>query len=239
MKRKLTWIIAATGLLAVGLSGCAGAEGKVDAKPAPGSPDLESVVTIFKDLPLAGHELVPFNEDESSQLRQQIDSAGDLVRIPENKDRVRFEPSGSGCPKMMQDSFNLPLLHWPSLAAQADGQAAAQLFLAPSAKAAQDFDKKLDAIVPTCDEVTVTAPTGTVKMSLSPLDPFEGCPNGYRQTVTRESESQTLDVCYVTNKNAVLAMTVVDSSDSSAVIAKDFMDFSTKFFARLKPLYTE
>ena len=97
----------------------------------------------------------------------------------------------------------------------------------------------LNTMVRNCEEVTVSAPTGTVKMTLKANDPVVSCPNGYRQTVTRDQVSQTLDVCYVPHDNAVLALSLVDSTDTAQGIAQDFADFTSRFYARLAPLYTE
>ena len=162
------------------------------------------------------------------------------MRDLKNPAGLEFEPAGSGCQAMMRDSFNLPLLHWPSLAAQApDGQAAAQVFLAPSVQDVRSMIDDLNTMVRNCEEVTVSAPTGTVKMTLKANDPVVSCTNGYRQTVTRDQISQTLDVCYVPHDNAVLALSLVDSTDTAQGIAQDFEDFSSRFYARLAPLYTE
>lgn len=240
MKRTFASLCAAASLLALSLTGCAADPGEVDAKPAPGSPDIGSTAAIFADLKLAGHSLTPFNEDESTQLRQQVDLAGDQVRDLRNSAGLKFEPAGSGCQAMMRNSFNLPLLHWPSLAAQAsDGKAAAQVFLAPSEQDVRSMINDLDTMTRNCEEVTVSAPTGTIKMTLKFNDPAVSCPSGYRQTVTRDRVSQTLDVCYVPYGNAVLALSLVDSTDTAQGITQDFEDFSSRFYARLTPLYTE
>lgn len=240
MKRQLFSMIAATGLVMLSLTGCASDQSKVDAKPAPGSPDIGATAPIFADLKLAGHSLTPFNEDESTQLRQQVDLAGDLVRELKNPNRLKFAPAGSGCQAMMRNSFNLPMLHWSSLAAPAsDGQAAAQVFLAPSEQDVQSMIDDLNTMVRDCEEVTVSAPTGTVKMTIKANDPAVSCPAVYRQTVTSNQVSQTLDVCYVPQGNAVLALSLVDSTDTAPDIAQDFQDFSSRFYARLAPLYTE
>lgn len=97
----------------------------------------------------------------------------------------------------------------------------------------------LNTMIRNCEEVTVSAPTGVVKMTLKFNDPAASCPSGYRQTVTSNQVSQTLDVCYVPEGNAVLALSLVDSTDTAQGMAQDFADFASRFYARLAPLYTE
>ena len=238
MKRNLIVLAAAAGLLT--LTGCAGTDAQVDAKAAPGSPDIEEAVAIFEDLPLGDHALKPYNEDESIQLRQQYDLAGADVRDPKNAD-VLVEPAGTGCQAMLRDSYNLPMLHWSSLAAVSeDGKAAAQVFLAPSEDEAKAALNDVATMVKNCDgEATVTGPTGTVKVTTEDYNPAGNCPIGYHQVVTRDGVSQDLDVCYGVQRNALLVTTVADSNRPSAETVGDMTEFGAKFFERLAPFYTD
>lgn len=210
---------ALTGMVFAGiLAGCG--DTAVDSQPAAGSPEVGDTAHIFKDLPLAGETLVPYNEDESIQLRQQFELLA--------SEAPQAQVSGEGCQAVLQGSFALANLHWPSLAAtSSSGKSSAQVFLAPSD---QDVVKLLDAIkkqAATCRNATVTFGGHVTKISVEPFD-GAACPVGFNQTVTRGGKTQSLDVCFTGKRNALLAVAVADRSragidDTLAAYAEDFL----------------
>lgn len=232
-------ILAAVGAFAMlSLSACSG-ENAVDKTPAAGSPDLEAVETILADLPLGSTPLQPFNADATVQLRQQMDLMGSEVRNTANPNHIEIQPTSRGCKAMLSESFALENLHWPSIAAMSrDEKAAVQVFLAPEAAAVAKTMNQMRNLASQCPEATVSSSTGKVRVVTTVNAPDSAvCPWGYRQSVTRDGVSQTLDVCQLGYRNTLLSVAIADSSDSSAATDRVMDDFAQSFFARLKPLY--
>lgn len=210
---------ALTGIALAGiLAGCGGTT--VDSQPAAGSPDVGDTAHIFKALPLAGETLVPYNEDESVQLRQQFE----LLAGEANSVSVQ----GEGCQDVLAGSFALANLHWPSLAATSTtGKSSAQVFLAPSDKDVTTLLGTIQKHAATCRNATVTFEGHTTKVAVKP---FAGsaCPAGFTQTVTRGGKTQSLDVCFTGKRNALLAVAVADRAQAGmdktlAAYAEDFL----------------
>lgn len=227
--RKGTRFAALAVLGAVVLAGCAA--GGVDVPPAPGSPDLAQAGKIFADLPLMEEALRPFNEDESIQLRQQVE-----LSVASAQD-AKVEPQGSGCQAVLRDSFKLANLHWTSLAARSEsGKSSAQIFLAPEEKTVKELLSTILEQAKSCGNATITSGAGTVKVDVKPYTDT-ACKAGYTQTVTRDGVSQSLDVCFMGSRNALLALAVADRSRADT--AKSLAKYGQDFFARLAPLYSK
>lgn len=227
--RKQVGILGVTALLGVlVLTGCGTAQ--VDVAPAAGSPDVEDTTHIFNELHLLGETLVPLNKDESFQLRQQFELEA------HEADQVKVESGDPGCKTMLKESFDLPNLHWPSLAAVSpDKKTSAQIFLAPSSKDVNKLVKRIQAQVEACSNATITVRGHAIKVSAKPYTGNK-CAAGYAQTVTREGETQSLEVCFTEDRNALLAMAAADRSKPD--IAGDMAVFSSDFFTRLNRMYT-
>lgn len=226
--RKLAGTVLAGMLLAGVLAGCG--DTTVDAQPAAGSPDVGDAAGIFADLPLDGAALVPFNEDESIQLRQQFELLGG------ESGAARVESGDAGCQAVLRDSFALANLHWPSLAAASgDGKASAQVFLAPSAHEVSALLAAIQKQATSCRAASVTFGGQTTRIRVEPFqDGF--CPAGFIQTVTRDGKTQSLEVCFAGARNALLAVAVTDRSRPDT--EKQLADYAQDFLARLGRLYS-
>lgn len=217
---------ALTGIALAGiLAGCGGTV--VDSQPGAGSPDVGDTAHIFKDLPLAGEALVPYNKDKSVQLRQQFE----LLASEANSAQVQ----GEGCQDVLPGSFALANLHWPSLAATSTtGKSSAQVFLAPSDKDVATLLGTIRKQAATCRNATVTFGSHVTKISVKP---FAGsaCPAGFTQTVTRSGKTQSLDVCFTGKRNALLAVAVADRAQHG--MDETLAAYAEDFFVQLGRIY--
>ena len=196
---------------------------------APGSPDLEVAGALLASVPLDGAELQVLNEDQTVQLRQQVEKTGG------NFADAQVEPQR--CHAVMGRSFELPNLRWTSLAAaSADQKVAAHLYLAPEAAQVRQELSQLAALFAGCTDLEVQYKGTQTRAKFELLD-STGQSVTFREKLSRGQDFTDNTVHYAASGNALLALVI--PSEGIDDPAPKLVDYAKAFFAKLKPLYDD